>query len=103
MRFAKDYELQDVAALFGRCEATSWNELVRWLRANGPTCTFLTPGEVARMVADFSVLDEETLPFASDPATAYEVAQAHRRTSAVLDALKWIERAQALIRGDEAA
>jgi len=55
------------------------------------------------MVADFSVLDEENLPFASDPATAHEVAQAHRRTSAVLDALKWIERAQALIRGDEAA
>ncbi|MGH2458539.1 MAG: hypothetical protein ACRDIY_06690 [Chloroflexota bacterium] len=99
VRFSKDYELGDVLFLYRRRAWTSWAELVAWLRAEGPTCGALTPGEVARMVADFSVLDDEHVPFIRNGGTAYEVAQAHRRTSAVLEALKWIDQTQAKIRG----
>ncbi len=92
VRFAKDYELRDVISLYRRREWTSWLEIVNWLRTEGPDIMNLTPGEVARMVADFSVLADEHTPFMPDPAIAYELAQAHRRTSAVLEALDWIER-----------
>jgi hypothetical protein len=103
VRFSKDYELLDVVALFRRRPWASWAEIVTWLRTSGPSTGELTPGEVARMVADFSVLDEENVPFTSDPGTAYEVAQAHRRTGAVLEALTWIEQVQALGAGETAA
>lgn len=92
IRFSKDYELDDVEMLYRLRPWTSWAELVEWLRASGPTCAELTPGEVARLLADFSVLDEEKIPFATDPGVAYELGQAHRRTDAVLAALHWIER-----------
>ncbi len=84
-------------SLFRRRGWTSWSEIVSWLRDEGPNAMDLTPGEVARMIADFSVLADEQAPFTSDPAVAYEVAQAHRRTSAVLDALAWIERVQSAV------
>ena len=103
VRYAKDYELEDVVALYRMREWSSWGELLTWLRTKGPACDALTPGEVARMVADFSVLNEEHVPFVRDPATAYEVAQTHRRSSSVLEALQWIERTQALMRDGEAA
>ncbi len=96
VRFSKDYELRDVIALYRRGQWTSWAEIVNWLRTEGPTLAELTPGEVARMVADFSVLNDEKVPFVSDPGVAYEIAQAHRRTDAVLEALQWIEHAEPL-------
>lgn len=98
VRFSKDYELLDVVALFERRSWAAWSEIVEWLRTKGPTSSELTPGEVARLLADFSVLDEEKVPFAPDPATAYELAQSHRQTVAVLEALKWIEQVQSLTR-----
>lgn len=93
--FSKDYELLDVVLLFRRRGWSSWSELVDWLKTKGPYFDALTPGEIARLVADFSVLDEEGIPFVADPATIYELAKAHRRTEAVLTALRWIEQVQA--------
>lgn len=98
VRFAKDYELPDVVDLFQRRAWHSWSELVDWLRTKGPFDDSLTPGEVARLYADFSVLAAERVPFVADPGTAYELAQEHRRTTAVLAALQWIEEIQALRR-----
>jgi len=103
VRFSKDYELLDVIVLFRLRRWTSWAEVAEWLRTRGPSFYQFTPGEVARMLADFSVLDDEKIPFVADPGTAYELAQVHRRTSAVLEALKWIDRVQALTRGKPAA
>jgi len=100
VRYSKDYELSDVIVVYQQRPWHAWSELVDWLKANGPDFDWLTPGEVARMLADFSVLDVENVPFVSDPGTAYEVAQAHRQTEAVLRALEWIEDVQALARAD---
>jgi sugar/nucleoside kinase (ribokinase family) len=100
VRFSKDYELGDVIVVFQQRPWQSWAELVDWLKANGPQFDWLTPGEIARMLADFSVLNDENIPFVSDPGEAYELAQAHRRTDAVLRAMHWIEDAQALVGGD---
>jgi len=91
VRFTKDYELRDVEFLFQLRNWTSWAEIVDWLHAEGPSVDALTPGEIARLLADFSVLKDENVPFVAHPGTAYELAQRHRQTKAVLDALHWIE------------
>src|SRR5579884_2679964 len=59
VRFSKDYELGDVIVVFQQRPWQSWAELVDWLKANGPQFDWLTPGEIARMLADFSVLNDE--------------------------------------------
>jgi len=100
VRYAKDYELSDVIVVYRQHPWHAWSELVGWLKTNGPDVDWLTPGEVARMLADFSVLDAENVPFVSDPGTAYEVAQAHRQEEAVTRALHWIEGVQALTGSD---
>jgi len=90
VRFAKDYEAADVARLYQRRSWSSWQEIVEWLRTAGPTDPSFTPGEVARMLADFTVLAQENIPFVADPGTAFALAQAHRTAPAVLRALAWV-------------
>lgn len=102
VRFAKDYELRDVAVVFTKGPWNSWRDLVHWLKTDGLTQSGFALGELARMIADFGVLDEENVPFVTDPGIAYELAQEHRRTTAVEGALHWIERIDRLEEANEA-
>jgi hypothetical protein len=103
VRYSKDYELDDVAYVFRQQPGNTWHEVVYWLKARGLHLMELAPGELARMVADFSVLDAEGQPFTSDPGAAYELAQHHRQGNAVLAALAWVEQAQSMIQATPAS
>jgi len=91
VRFAKDYELSDVVAVYDQGPWGSWSDVVDWLKTDGIERSGLALGELARMIADFGVLAGDSIPFATDPGVAYELAQEHRRTAAVQAALHWIE------------
>ena len=91
VRFAKDYELRDVVAVYDQGPWNSWSDIVDWLKTDGIESSGLALGELARMIADFGVLADDCVPFATDPGVAYELAQEHRRAAAVQAALHWIE------------
>lgn len=99
-RFSKDYELRDVIVVFCQGNWQAWSDVVNWLKTKGPTFNSLCPGEVARMLADFTVLQDEGVGFVTDPGEAYELGQSHRRTNAVLQAIQWMEATQALLAPD---
>lgn len=96
-RFSKDYELRDVIVVFSQGQWQSWADVVNWLKTKGPIFDSLAPGEIARMLADFTVLQDEGVGFVSDPGEAYELGQSHRQPTAVLQALQWMEATQSLL------
>ncbi|HEX5417703.1 MAG TPA: hypothetical protein VFZ25_18755 [Chloroflexota bacterium] len=92
VRYAKDYELRDVVAVYGQGTWCSWSDIVGWLKTEGMRASPFALGELARMIADFGVLADERIPFSVDPGVAYELAQEHRQTAAVEASLHWVEQ-----------
>ncbi|SDZ39932.1 hypothetical protein SAMN05444365_11332 [Micromonospora pattaloongensis] len=63
----KDYDQSDVEHLLRKRPWHSYDQMVNWLKEEGDEDRRFTPGEVERMIADLSRLQERRVPFTKDP------------------------------------
>lgn len=78
----RDYRESDLrVVLVGRGPFRGWDEVVRWLRADGRRDGELRPGDVDQMLEDLWWLSRNEVPFTDDPGEAYRLAHTHRPTS----------------------
>lgn len=63
----KDYDVTDIERLMGKRDWQSYDEVIQWLEVKGDADRRFTPGEVRRMIDDFSRLRDSKKPFFHDP------------------------------------
>ncbi|MFI5490724.1 hypothetical protein [Micromonospora echinaurantiaca] len=63
----KDYDITDIERLMGKKDWKSYDDVIGWLKKSGDEDRRFTPGEVQRMIDDFSRLRDKGAPFVRDP------------------------------------
>ena len=91
----RDYGEPEVRDVFTHADATSWQDLVKFLDRRELDRDHGGPGDSAHLMADAKQAMKDNVPFARNPEQAYRVLKSHRNPELVRqEEQKWLGRSQ---------
>jgi DNA primase catalytic subunit len=74
----KDYEVSDIERLMSKRDWKNYDEVITWLQKEGDEDRRFTPGEVQRMIDDFSRARDKRVDFVRDPEQLHQKLKSTR-------------------------